>query len=182
MSFSSSCSSSRSNNPDRDRFKAYLNVCKFQYCDYNCKHNREFTHSSLSRAMFANLIQEKNIKLPSFEDFKAGKTIHYGPNGFFTSNRSVDLNSTMLFASTSDPLEQLQVKKEAVERFQQVRNNCEINKTISCDSTIDVTLLQAFENEISYDLPEFMAPKQTSSQQVNLDCTLRPQDKSHMDQ
>ena len=110
MSFSSSCSS-RSNNPGRDRYKAYLNVCKFQFFDYNCKHNREFTNSSLSRAMFTNLMQEKNIKLPSFEDFKAGKTIHYGPNGFFTSNRSVDLNSTMLFASTSDPLEQLQVKK-----------------------------------------------------------------------
>ena len=181
MSFSTSCSS-RSNNMGQDRYKAYLNVCKFQYIDYNDKNNKEFTQTSLSRSNFKSLMQEKNIKLPSFDDFKAGKTIHYGPTGFFTSERSVDLNSTMLFARTTDPLEQLQVKKEAVERFQKVKNNCEINKTISCDSSIDVTLLQAYENEISFDLPGFVLPNLTSSQQANLDCTLRPQDKSHLDQ
>ena len=47
-------------------------------------------------------------------------------------------------------------KKEAVDRYLNLKNNIEINKTaeISDDSSIDVTLLQAFGNEIIFDLPE----------------------------
>ena len=185
MSFSSSrCS--RSSNPGRDQYKAFMNVCKFKYLDYNCKNDKAFPHASLSRGIFITLIQEKNIKLPSFDDFKAGKTIHYDANGFSTSNRLNDLNSTMLFASTSDPLEQLQVKKEAVERFQQVKNNFENNKTISRDSSIDVTLIQAFENEISFDLPGFVVPVHNSStpprQEVKDKSILSLMEKSELEQ
>ena len=167
MSSFSSSYSSRSSHSEKDRYKALLNVCKFQYLDFNCKKDKGFPHSSLSRAMFKTLIEEQNIKLPSFSDFKTGKTIRYDSKCFSTSDRTVDPNSTMLFAGTSDPIEQLQVKREAVDRFQLVKNNCENNKTISCDSTIDLNLLQVFGNEMSFDLPGFVVPASTSSHDLN---------------
>ena len=155
MSFYSSCIN-RSNNSSKDRYKAFLGVCKFQHLDYNTKIFKDLPHATLLTAVFKSILNEKNIKLPSFEDFKSGKTIHFVKFGFYTSNRSVDLNSTVLFANAYDPLEQLHVKKESVERYLNLKNNIEINKTaeILYDSSIDVTLLQAFENEIIFDLPE----------------------------
>ena len=174
MTFSSS-NSSRSNNPGRDRYKAFINVCKFQYLDYNCKNNKEYPHASLTRAMFNTLIQEKNIKLPSFVDFKAGKTIHYGANGFTTSDRSIDLNSTILFSSTSEPLEEMQDKRKELDRFQQLKNNFESKKTLSCNTSIDVSLIQAFGDEIIFDLPGFVAPADNSKQFIAQETPSNPQ-------
>ena len=157
---SSSCISTASNKSfkqrEKDLYKSFIGVCKFKYIDYKNKHGDNCSH--LTPSNFKSILHEQKIELPSYEDFKNGKNIVFAANGFSTTERSLDLNSTLLYADTDDALQQLQIKKEAVDRFQNVRNNiapimAPIDETIDVDdTTIDATLLFAVGDDFSFDI------------------------------
>ena len=77
----------------------------------------------MTPSAFKSVLSEQKISLPSYEDFKNGKSINFAENAFTTTDRSYDLNSTTLYANTQDYEEQLKIKKKAVHRFQNLLNS-----------------------------------------------------------
>ena len=98
------------NRQERDQFKSFIGVCKFKFMEY--KNKNGIIYSNLTPSAFKSVLSEQKISLPSYEDFKNGKSINFAENAFTTTDRSYDLNSTTLYANTEDCEEQLKIKKK----------------------------------------------------------------------
>ena len=143
-SFGSTFSNKSANLREIDQYKSLIGVCKFKYTEYKNKNGDNCLH--LTPSTFKSILRDNNIALPSYDDFKNGKNIVFSANGFSTTDRWLDLNSTLLYADTDDTQQQLKIKKEAVHRFLNVRNNIapimsSIDETIDLEDSIDTTLL-----------------------------------------